>query len=151
MLCLMITLKSLAQEVVLPAGNNATGSNGSVSYSFGQLFYNSAIGSSGSTIEGVQQPYEISVISGIEENDLINLTVSVYPNPANNYLNLHINEFDITGLSFRIFDMQGKLLKSEKISNNLTIIDMNNFVPATYLVKIYEDTRGLKTFKVIKN
>jgi hypothetical protein len=53
----------MAQENVNASGSNASGSGGSASYSVGQVFYQIHSGSNGSVVEGVQQPYEISVIT----------------------------------------------------------------------------------------
>jgi len=52
----------LAQTAIPAAGGNATGSGGTVSYSVGQLTYNTYQGSVGTVSEGVQQPYEILTI-----------------------------------------------------------------------------------------
>lgn len=54
-----------AQEAIPASGGNATGSGGSVSYSVGQVEYSSNTGSGGSVAAGVQQPYEISVVTGL--------------------------------------------------------------------------------------
>ena len=56
-----------AQESVNATGGNAQGSGGSVSYSVGQLFYLIITGETGSVSEGVQQPYEISVVTAVVE------------------------------------------------------------------------------------
>jgi len=56
-----------AQESVTASGGNASGAGGTVSYSVGQVVYKTNTGSNGSEAQGVQQPYEISVIIGIEE------------------------------------------------------------------------------------
>ncbi|MDB9721158.1 hypothetical protein OAA67_04695 [Winogradskyella sp.] len=45
-----------AQEIILASGGNATGSGGSVSYSIGQVFYNTNTSTEGSIEEGVQIP-----------------------------------------------------------------------------------------------
>ncbi len=145
-----------AQESVNAAGGNASGSGGSASYSIGQVAYQTHNGTSGSVAEGVQQPYEISVVTGLEEAKGINLSVSAYPNPTNDYLTLEIQEFELSNLYFQLYDMNGNLLQNEKITGNQTSIDMSNFVPATYFVKVIVKTQGLayqelKTFKIIKN
>jgi len=68
-----------AQESVNSAGGNTVGSGGSVSYSVGQVIYQTHTGISCSAAEGVQHPYEILVVTGIEEPKGINLTVTSYP------------------------------------------------------------------------
>ena len=140
-----------AQESVNATGGDASGSGGSVSYSVGQVVYTTNTGTNGSVTQGVQQPYEISVVTAIEEAKGINLTVTAYPNPATDYLTLRIDEFEISNLSFQLYDMNGKLLQSEKITGNQTSIVMSNLVPANYFVKVIQANKEVKTFKIIKN
>jgi len=71
-----------AQENVNATGGNASGSGCSVSYSVGQVMYQIQTGTNGSVAQGLQQPYEISVLTAIEETKGINLSVTAYPNPA---------------------------------------------------------------------
>ena len=47
--------------------------------------------------------------------------------------------------------MQGKLLRNEKITSNLTSIAMSNLVAATYFVKVIQGNKEIKTFKIVKN
>ena len=140
-----------AQTSVNATGGNASGSGGSASYSVGQLAYTTNTGTNGSVSEGVQQPFEISVVTGIEEAKGINLSVTAYPNPTTDYLTLSIADFDASKLSYQLYDMNGKLLQSEKITGNQTSIVMSNLVPATYFVKVIQGNKEFKTFKIIKN
>ena len=139
-----------AQESVNASGGNASGSGGSASYSVGQVVYNTNTGTNGSVAEGVQQPFEISVVTAIEEAKDISLTVSAYPNPTTDYLTLSIDNFEVSKLSYQLFDMQGKLLQSEKITGSQTSIVMNNLVSTTYFVKVIQVNKEVKTFKIIK-
>ena len=139
-----------AQESVNTTGGNAAGSGGSVSYSVGQAAYQTHTGTNGSVAEGVQQPYEISVVTGIDEAKAINLLVSAYPNPTADYLTLSISEFNISGLSYQLYDMNGRLLQDEKVTGPTTNIAMLNFVSATYFMKVRQGQKEIKTFKIIK-
>ena len=140
-----------AQTSVNATGGNASGSGGSASYSVGQVVYTTHTGTSGSVAEGVQQPYEISVVTAIEEAKGINLSVSAYPNPTTDYLTLEVKDFELSTLYFQLYDMNGKLLQSEKITGNQTSIVMSNLVPATYFVKVTQGNKEVKTFKITKN
>lgn len=139
-----------AQESVNATGGNASGSGGSASYSVGQVVYTANTGTNGSVSQGVQQPYEISVVTGLEEAKGINLSVSAYPNPTTDYLTLEVKEFDLSNLRFQLYDMSGKLLQSEKITNNRTSIMMINLLPSTYFLKVIQGNKEVKTFKIIK-
>jgi len=140
-----------AQESVNATGNNASGSGGSASYSVGQIVYTTNTGTNGSVAQGIQQPYEISVVTGLEEAKGINLSVSAYPNPTTDFLELKVESEKLKNLSFQLYNMNGKLLQSAKITGSQTSIVMSNLVPATYFVKVTEGNKEVKTFKIIKN
>jgi len=154
-LLLGLGLTGLQAQTAVPAtGGNASGSGGSVSYSVGQVVYTTNTGTNGSVAQGVQQSYEISAVTAIKEAKGINLTVSAYPNPTTDYLTLSIDAsttLSIQSLSYQLFDINGKLLKNEKITANQTSIVMHNLVPANYLVKVIQGNKEVKTFKIIKN
>ena len=139
-----------AQESVNATGGSASGSGGSASYSVGQVVYTTNTGTNGSVAQGAQQPFEISVVTGIEEANSINLSVTAYPNPTTDYLTLEVKEFEFSTLSFQLYDMSGKLLQSEKITGSQTSIVMSNLVPAKYFVKVIQENKEVKTFKIIK-
>ncbi|MFB6320642.1 T9SS type A sorting domain-containing protein [Saccharicrinis sp. FJH54] len=141
---------SHAQEVLTTTGGYATGTNGSVSYSVGQVTYQTRSGKNGSVAEGVQQPFEISVISTIKETDGISLNFIVYPNPATTNLTLDIVDFELSNLIFELFDVNGKILKIGKITTTRTNINITSLESATYLVKVIRDNQEIKTFKIIK-
>ena len=143
-----------AQEGINVTGANASGSGGSASYTVGQMVYQTHTGTNGSVAEGVQQPYEISVVVGIEETNGIQLSVSAYPNPVADHLTLEVNvstTLNIQTMSYQLYDMNGQLLQNEKITSKQTSIMMNHLVPATYFVKVLEGTKEIKIFKIIKN
>ena len=139
-----------AQESVNTAGGNASGSGGSASYSVGQVAYQTNTGTNGFVAEGVQQPYEISVVSAINETIGINLSVSAYPNPTTENLILIIDEFALSNVSYQLYDLNGKVLHHKRITSNQTSIVMGDLVPATYFVKVTKDNKEVKTFKIIK-
>ncbi len=150
---LLITLmfELHAQEAIPASGGNASGSGGSVSYSVGQVVYSTNTGINGSEAQGVQQPFEISVVTGLEEAKGINLVVSAYPNPTTEFVKLKVESEKLKDLSYQLYDMNGKLLECKKVEGNETNIVMSNLVPATYFLKVIQDNKEIKTFKIIKN
>jgi hypothetical protein len=77
--------------------------------------------------------------------------VAAYPNPTTTSLTLKVEHFSLTNLTYQLFDMNGKLLHNSKIESNELGIDMSRLVPAIYYLKISEENREIKTFKIIKN
>lgn len=138
-----------AQESVNVSGGDVTGSGGSVSYSIGQIDYITNTGSSGSVAQGVQQPYEIFTI-GIEESEL-NISLSVFPNPTTDNLNLQITEYNNEKLRYRLFDFQGKLLRDEQITTQQTQINAASLPSATYFIYVVNQVnKQVQSFKIIK-
>ena len=145
---------SLAQETIPASGGDAKGSGGSVSYSVGQLFYRIYPGTNGSVAEGVQQPWEISVVTGIAEAEGIILTVSAFPNPATDYLILRVENYDFENLEYLLYDVSGRLLKEGKVTSSETTIYMVSLVPAVYFLKVFRTEpsyQEVKTFRIMKN
>ena len=139
-----------AQEAVATAAGNFTGSGGSVSYTVGQVAFSAFSSANGSVTQGVQQPYEISVISAVENTDEITLKWIVYPNPARNMIKLSIESADFDNMSCRLFDIKGNLIQEMKVESEETEISMYNLVPSVYFLKVIKNNRELKTFKIIK-
>jgi len=140
-----------AQEAIPASGGNASGSGGTVSYTVGQVVYITNTGTNGSVAQGIQQPYEISVVSGLEESEGINLIFSAYPNPTTDFLMLKIEGEVKAQYTASLYDISGKLLETKKLEGNQTSIVMGNLVPATYFVKVTEGNKEVKTFKIVKN
>jgi len=141
----------LAQEALPATGGDAIGSGGTVSYTVGQAAY-TANGTNGSVTLGVQQSYVVSTILGVELTN-INLEVLAYPNPTTDYLILKIGDVVFasqSGLNYQLYDIQGRLLKHNKIVDNNTTIKMKGMQTATYILRIVNDHSTLKTFKIIK-
>jgi len=139
-----------AQEALPASGGNASGSGGSVSYTIGQVVYTTIAGINGSVAQGVQQPYEISVVTGLAEAAGIKLICSAYPNPAKEYVTLRIENCDTENMIYQLYDDSGKLLEKKKVEGTETRIDMDNLVIATYFLKVLRSNQVVKTFKVIK-
>ena len=138
-----------AQSGPVVSGGNATGAGGSVSYSVGQVDYISATGSNGNINQGLQQPFEFFTM-GVEEDKDIQLEFSVYPNPTTSYILLKTDKEDLSGLSYQLFDMNGKQLSNHNISNTITEIELGQYATGSYLLKVSNTHQSLKTFKIIK-
>ena len=155
LLLVLILTRLEAQEAIPSTGGNASGSGGSVSYSFGQIVYTTNTGINGSVAQGVQQPYEISVVTGVEEANGINLIWTAYPNPATDHLQLKVESnfnFSLSTLTYSLYDISGKLLENKTIERNETTIAMGSLSSSTYFIKVYDNKKTeVKTFKIIKN
>ncbi len=140
-----------AQNAISASGGNASGSGGSASYTVGQVAYTTNTGTNGSSAQGVQQPYEISVVTAVEKALDISLEMIVYPNPATDFIMLKISNYDIQNLRYQLYDISGNILQQNKVEANETSIAMSNYVSATYFLKVSDNNKVVKTFKIIKH
>ena len=139
-----------AQQSTMASGGNATGTGGFVSYSVGQVLFKTYAGSNVAISEGVQQPFEISVLS-IETPNKSNANINVFPNPANDMISLNVENYDAGLLTYQLIDESGRILENKNLSGNLTPILMLNYSAGIYFLKVSEANNVVKTFKIIKN
>ena len=140
------------QSTVVPVGGDAQSNSGSVSYTVGQIAVQTVNNSSGiSVAEGVQQPYEILTV-GVDDYPQITLDAVVYPNPAENLVQLRLNGFEIPadGLRAFLYDGSGKLLQTLNVTEDFTSFQISQYATGTYYLELRDDRRVLKTFKVVR-
>lgn len=156
-LCIILFLTlnlgvAIAQNATVTAGGTASGSGGTLTYTIGQIADQRVEGNGRYVIEGVQQPYEIQTV-GISSYPGITLEAVVYPNPTSGKVILSIRKYDIpsNGLTAKLYDFNGKLIKSIVVKDIDTEIDFTSYAAATYHLSVVDDKTLLKTFKVVKN
>ncbi len=138
-----------AQNSVIPGGGNTSDAGGSISYSLGYIANLNGTSADGSLSGGLQQPYEISVITGVRNNE-INLDIKSFPNPASHYLVLNAGNITLKNLSYIVSNIEGKTIRQGRILSSQTIIDLSGVKNATYIIRVYSDQRAIKSFRVIK-
>lgn len=141
----------IAQEAPTSSGGDATGSGGSVAFSVGQVVYVTNTGTTGTEAEGVQQPYEISVVTAIDLTNQINFQIELFPNPSADYMKLKIENLDLIGLRYELLNEAAQVIENNKIEDYEKIIVLSKLPPAVYFLKVYSGSKDLKTFKIIKN
>lgn len=148
---LITTIGLIAQSQTITSGGEASGSGGTVCYTIGQTAFQTNSGSGGIITEGLQQAYEIFSVTGIENTEISLIHVSAYPNPVKDNLRLRVEEENVKDFSFKVYDIQGKLLQFRKLDGLETQIDMSSYVPSTYILKVLSGKQSIKEFTIIKN
>lgn len=136
-------------ETIPTTGGNASGTGGSASYSVGQVVYTTNTGTNGTVAQGVQQPYEISIVTELEEAKGIDLSITAFPNPTTDYITLKTDNID--NLSFHLYDINGKMIQESEIKISETKISMTEIPPAIYFLKVTDNGKEIKIFKIVKN
>ena len=117
---LLLPIIMVGQQTIDTSGQNATGTGGSVSYSVGQIVYTTNSGTNGSVAQGVQQPYEISVVLGIHAADAITILATLFPNPTTDVITIKQANVE----SITIYNLQGQHEYELKNSNHTPIVDI---------------------------
>ncbi len=134
-----------AQQSVNASGGNAYWSSGAVSYSIGQIDYSSA----GSQLtEGVQQPYEIVSLAVSETSGEKN--IALYPNPVKDILFVDFNGEKYVNAQYLLFDSQGRIIRKGIFSQKKTELDFSALPASAYIIQIFQDSKNIKIFKIIK-
>jgi len=139
------------QQTVTTIGGTASGTGGTVTYTVGQTAWNNYSGTGGYLNQGVQQPWEISTATAIENCEDISLVLNVYPNPAGGSFNLKVRSFDQKNLRYRLYDINGLLLQDDKIEGEETEILIQNYSSSLYFLKVINGNQEVKVFKIVKN
>ncbi len=147
---LLLSFTMNGQESINASGQNAVGTGGLVSYSVGQIVYTTNSGTNGTVAQGVQQPYEISVVLGIE-NPEINLLMTVSPNPTTDFVTLKIDHYEFESLTYQLYDLNGKQFLTGQTTTTETPISTGHLPSAIYFLKITDKNKTIKTFKILKN
>lgn len=140
-----------AQESVNSSGGTASGSGGFASYSIGQVAYTNFLGTNGSVAQGVQQPYEISIVTALEDTKDITLSFLAYPNPTTDFIKLKAEKYNTENLTYLLYDLNGKSIENKKMESREATISMENLATGTYFLKVTENNKDLKIFKIVKN
>ncbi len=144
----VLCLNLYSQSNTVSAGGDAEGDNGSVSYSIGQVVYTSAQGSNGNVNQGVQQPYDVGVVTGIDE---IGISLSVFPNPTSGLLTLTVADEDASLLSYQLFDASGRMVDAKNKLNSTNSISLDGYATGVYTLSVSRNNSQVKSFRVVRN
>ena len=81
-------------------------------------------------------------------NDFIETTVSLYPNPSNELINISFDEDQLSKLE--LYDVTGKLLFKKDLNTNTYALNIANYPSGTYLVKVFNQNNVSINKKIIK-
>jgi hypothetical protein len=138
---------TIAQEVVSTAGETNTITGYEVSWTLGEPVIQTI--SSGSTV--LTQGFHQSklTVTAIDELLVSDLELKVYPNPTQDFVTISLSKMP-ENLIYSVFDLSGKLLENNRISNLNTKIDMQHYSGGSYILKLKNKNQLIQTFKIIK-
>lgn len=87
------------------------------------------------------QSVDVSLCTGTLE--LSNESVSIYPNPASNMINVKMNTILINNATLELYDATGKLITQQKVVNDYSSLNLNGLANGIYTVRIITDNEQI--------
>jgi hypothetical protein len=146
--------QSTAPQSVNSSGTKMSQSNGSLSFTVGELVVLNLTDSQGNTLGGGFTAGATLTTVSIKETDPVVLDVKVYPNPTTELVNIQINHSIIEQVVLSITDLQGKEVYSGKYAGVSNVIGVNtaSYATGTYMLTLKDkNNQVLGTYKIIKN
>jgi hypothetical protein len=139
-----------AQQTTVTTGGDTSNASGSLSYSIGQVFYSVYSETTGSEWQGVQQPYEIWVMT-TNRIAKSSYKLTVYPNPTAGIITLKTPEMPQWQTTCQLYNTEGQKIMDLEIVELETHFDFSSYEPGTYILIVKEKNLLIASFKIIKN
>lgn len=137
-----------AQQIVASSGNTFQNSESSISFTVGEVAADTYSTEDKTLTQGFHQT--TLTITSIEGPVNENFSITAYPNPTCDKVNLLIENENFIGMNYILYDITGKTLHSNKIESRQTEISFAEHKTAVYFLKIELSGQEIKTFKIIK-
>jgi hypothetical protein len=147
--------QNLAPAAVTCAATKMTQSNGSLSFTVGELVVETQTDGNGNTLGGgfTNGSTSSTTITSVQQPDEEKLMLNVYPNPTADMLTLDVQHIDVDAYTITIFDVSGKQVYTANhagVSGRVNI-NLSSFDSGTYLLNLTSNKQEtLGTYQVIR-
>lgn len=77
-------------------------------------------------------------------------TISVYPNPTTDYLNIKIDANNSSNWDVKVLDMNGRIVRNTTFSGNAYNMNISEFATGIYTLKLVSDKGEIQNIRIIK-
>lgn len=77
-------------------------------------------------------------------------TISVYPNPTTDYLNIKIDANNSSNWDVKVLDMNGRIVRNTTFSENAYNMNISEFATGIYTLKLVSDKGEIQNIRIIK-
>lgn len=141
--------QSISPQVIATAGDHFSNTQVQLSWTIGEPIIETSVSNTSVLTQGFQQT-NLTITS--VEDFAQELKINIFPNPASDIINIEFKE-NFEGSLLRLVDGKGRTLTSRKVSLKTTIQQLNvaHISAGTYYLQLLtEDSKAIKTFKIIK-
>jgi len=145
----MLLSQQINQSVISSDGGYAINNQYSITYTIGELVSDFATDTSLNVdlTQGFNQSF-LNIVS--VDNLFFDVDINVFPNPTHDFLNVEVLSSH-NNLSINLFDISGKLIRENDISQNKFSISFSDLAAGNYFLVFLNNNEKLKTIKVNKS
>jgi hypothetical protein len=150
-----ISAQSIAPQSVNSAGVKMTQSNGSLSFTVGELAVLQQYDTNGNSLGGgfTNSSTLSTTVLSVHESDATVLEVYIFPNPSTDLVQIQIKEASIEEMNLELTDLSGKTLYSAhyRLMNQNIGINTANYPAGVFLLTLKKPNgQILGIYKIVK-
>ena len=141
----LFTISFFSQEVVSTQGDSYSNASINIVFTIGEVVIKRGTDGVFDLTQGFHQSHwNITALE--DHNPSFNATI--FPNPTTDILNIKTSMFE--GVTYSIYNAQGKLILRDKLYFEQTPVNVKQFTVGAYLLKLNTEEQKQKTYKLIK-
>lgn len=143
-----LVAQRIDEQVISGGGNYGVNEAVNLSWTLGEVAINTQKQTEATLLQGFQQPiYMINV--SVPDLEFL-LEIDLYPNPTKGMISIELNS-SMNELSAKVYDLFGRCLLYKTIEEQRSELDLSEFPPATYLLKILDqENERSSVWRVLK-
>jgi hypothetical protein len=151
-----IKAQNLVPQAITSGASNFTQSNGSLSFTVGELIVTTETNGSGYSLGNgfISSAVSSTQVVAIDKPNEALLNVKVYPNPTSDLLFVDILSTSMDWIHIDIIDTQGRIISSEKYAGMTSHIGINTakWQPGNYFLQLRDQqNKTIGNYQIIIN
>ncbi|MCG8696843.1 MAG: hypothetical protein MI922_02220 [Bacteroidales bacterium] len=97
----------------------------------------------------IHQTFDVYAI--YDEDGIAGIDLNVDTNPVNQLLNIKLKEQLNNKLFYELVCREGKVLQTNRLHSSSNYLDFSNYKSSIYLVRIYNSSKLVTIYRIVKN
>jgi len=148
-LFVLISSAIYGQQSITAAGGVFQNTKNSMSWGIGEVAIQTLFSDDYILTQGFQQ--SLLIITAIDETPHMDVSVSVYPNPINNFVKIDLNAAHFSDFEYQLFGQKGDAIEQKRFDAESIEISFQNLNAGIYFLKVMDGNDYSQTFKIVKN
>ncbi len=134
------------QQIIGSAGKSSDSNAIQIAWTIGEVIVGKGVNNEILLTQGFHQSNLF--VTALEE--VSSIQMSIQPNPTSDFVSIKIDEKELKGATYTLFDIHGRIINQQKIETTELNISLQALPPASYFLRVNINEK-VKTFKIIKN